>query len=57
VYTAPGSAVDVLNFPDASINGDFGGWHYYSVTFSNGVVKGYFDGSLFDTESATGCRP
>ena len=52
VYTGPGNSVEVLNFPDPSTNGDSGGWHFYSVTFSNGVVKGYFDGSLFQTSSA-----
>jgi hypothetical protein len=51
VYTGPGNEVEVLYFPDASTNGDSGGWHHYSVTFSNGVVKGYFDGSLFETSS------
>jgi hypothetical protein len=52
VYTGPDNGVQPLNFPDVSPIGNSGGWHYYSVTFSNGVVKGYFDGLLFETSSA-----
>jgi len=51
VYTGPDSAVQLLGFPDASPTGDSGGWHYYSVTFSNGFVKGYFDGAPFGTST------
>lgn len=52
VWSGLASQVDVLTFPDSSPTGNSGGWHYYSITFSNGVTKGYFDGALFGTANA-----
>jgi hypothetical protein len=52
IWTAPGNEVQFLSFPDVAPDGNTGGWHYYSVTFSNGVVKGYFDGNLFQTTNS-----
>ncbi len=50
-YVGPGNQVQIIDFPDVAPTGDTGGWHYYSITFSNGLVKGYFDGKLFQTTS------
>ncbi|MDB6056208.1 MAG: xly 1, partial [Verrucomicrobiales bacterium] len=52
VWKGSGNEVELLNFPDVAPDGNTGGWHYYSVTFSNGVVNGYFDGNLFQTANA-----
>ncbi|MGZ5528698.1 MAG: golvesin C-terminal-like domain-containing protein, partial [Limisphaerales bacterium] len=51
IWEGPDNEVEALAFPDSAPDGNTGGWHYYSVTFSNGIVKGYFDGSLFQTTS------
>jgi hypothetical protein len=41
---SPSSAVEAVEFPDASPTGNSGGWHHYLVTFDAGQIVGYFDG-------------
>jgi concanavalin A-like lectin/glucanase superfamily protein len=55
VYTSDVYTVTPLNFPDAALTGNSGGWHFYAVTFDRGAVAGYFDG--FPIPAALGQIP
>jgi hypothetical protein len=58
VYTATtngNNGRDVLEFPDTANTGtgDTTNWNHYAVTWDNGVMKGYLNGVLFQTKTAT----
>jgi hypothetical protein len=49
IELGPSSAVSALSFPDTSPTGNSTNWHLYTVTFSNGLVRGFWDGKHFAT--------
>lgn len=54
VFTGTNVAATALKFPDATLTGNTGGWHYYVVTFDGTNIVGYFNGRQFGSFSQLG---